>query len=73
MVDAFDYTNIGNTSQAFALDTADGSVLWSEDLGAELGAGVSVVGGAVYAPHGFWFFGSPAKPVGGVIAFRTDT
>jgi len=57
----------------YALDTADGSVLWSEDLGAELGGGVSVFNGTVFAPYGFWFFGSPANPLGGVVAFQPDS
>lgn len=54
----------------YAFDVADGSVIWSQGLGADLGGGVSVVDGTVFAPWGFWFFGAPANPLGGVTAFR---
>ena len=54
----------------YALDTTDGSTLWSEFLGADLGGGVSVTNGTVLAPYGFWFFGAPANPNGGLVAFR---
>ena len=54
----------------YALDTTDGSVLWSVDQGADLGGGVSISDGTVLAPYGFWFFGAPANPSGGLRAYR---
>ena len=54
----------------YALDAGDGQVLWSQDLGADLGGGVSVSNGTVLAPYGFWFFGAPARPQGGLVALR---
>ena len=54
----------------YAIDITDGSIDWSEDLGADLGGGVSITDGTVLAPYGFWFFGQPPNPRGGLIAFR---
>ncbi len=54
----------------YALDAGDGSVLWTDDLGADLGGGVSVANGTVLAPYGFWFFGAPPNPSGGLVAYR---
>ena len=54
----------------YALDATDGAVLWTDDLGADLGGGVSVSSGTVLAPYGFWFFGAPPTPAGGLVAYR---
>lgn len=57
------------TGTVYALDSTDGTILWSEQPGADLGGGVSVVGGRVLVPYGFWFFASPANPAGGLVAY----
>jgi polyvinyl alcohol dehydrogenase (cytochrome) len=54
----------------YAFDAATGAQLWSTQPGADLGSGVSVAGNTVFVPYGFWFFASPANPVGGLVAYR---
>lgn len=54
----------------YALRASTGAILWTKNLGADLGSGVTVTNGTVLAPRGFWFFGQPANPVGGLIAYR---
>ena len=44
-------------------------MLWRDEPGADLGGGVSIVGGTVYVGYGFWFIGAPENPAGGVVAY----
>jgi len=53
----------------YAFDADDGTTLWSDAPGADLGSGVSVNNGTVFVPYGFWFFAAPATPNGGVVAY----
>ena len=55
---------------AYALDAATGAVRWSAAPGADLGGGISIRGGTVFVPYGFWFISAPAAPTGGVVAYR---
>ena len=56
----------------YALDAANGNILWSDSPGGDLGSGVSVAGGKVFVPFGFWFFAAPANPNGGIVAYGTE-
>ena len=60
------------TGTVYALDAADGDILWSAQPGADLGSGVSVVGKRVFVPYGFWFFAAPPNPNGGLVAYGLD-
>ncbi|MDW3219001.1 MAG: PQQ-binding-like beta-propeller repeat protein [Acidimicrobiales bacterium] len=50
MADAFDYTSAANTSEVFALDADDGSILWQRTLPAASFGAVSHANGVVYLP-----------------------
>jgi len=52
-----------------ALSAADGTELWSDQPGGDIGGGFSIAGGSLYAGRGFWFFAPPATPNGGLVAY----
>jgi outer membrane protein assembly factor BamB len=81
MVNPGDYANAANTSQTFAIDATDGSIIWEVTVPAASFVSPTVAGdvlyqpttpGPLYAPCGFWFFGQPPNPAGGLIAFKPD-
>jgi hypothetical protein len=37
--------------------------------GGDLGVGMSVTGGRLFVPYGFWFFAAPPNPNGGIVAY----
>ena len=53
----------------YGFDSRNGDILWSKQPGADLGSGVSVSGGKVFVPFGFWFLTAPANPNGGLVAY----
>jgi polyvinyl alcohol dehydrogenase (cytochrome) len=53
-----------------AVSSIDGSELWSELPGGDVGGGFTVVNGTLLAGHGFWFFTDPGMPTGGLVAYR---
>ncbi len=53
-----------------AVAASDGSALWSDLPGGDVGGGFTVVNGTLVAGHGFWFFTEPASATGGLVAYR---
>ena len=56
----------------YALDSRNGEIVWSDEPGGDLGSGVSVAGGKVFVPFGFWFLTAPANPNGGLVAYGPE-
>jgi polyvinyl alcohol dehydrogenase (cytochrome) len=52
-----------------ALSTTDGSELWQDRPGGDIGGGFSVSGGTLYVGRGVWFFTQPPMPNGGLVAY----
>ena len=50
MVDAYDYTNAANTSQTFALDATDGSIIWEVTIPASSFGALTLANGVLFQP-----------------------
>jgi outer membrane protein assembly factor BamB/lysophospholipase L1-like esterase len=55
-----------------ALSTDDGTELWQDQPGGDIGSGFSIVDGTLYAGRGVWFFTQPPMPNGGLVAYSLD-
>ncbi|MCA9710287.1 MAG: PQQ-binding-like beta-propeller repeat protein [Myxococcales bacterium] len=47
----------------------DGTELWTDQPGGDIGGGFAVAGGHLVVGHGFWFFAEPAQPSGGLVVY----
>ncbi len=50
MADAYDYTNPANTSQTFALDASDGSIIWEVTIPASSFGALTLANGVLFQP-----------------------
>jgi polyvinyl alcohol dehydrogenase (cytochrome) len=61
-----------NTGNISGFDADSGERLWAYQTEGEAAGGIAVVDGTMYAGYGWWLFGAPDEPKGGLVAFRLD-
>jgi polyvinyl alcohol dehydrogenase (cytochrome) len=61
-----------NTGNISGFDADSGERLWAHQTEGEAAGGIAVADGTVYAGYGWWLFGAPDEPKGGLIAFRVN-